>query len=332
MNEIDLVYLYVNGSDKELEKKRNIYLKKYNNFYKPPSIRYLDIGELNYSIKTALKFIPWINKIYIITDNQIPVIDTELLNNKKIKIIDHTEIIPNEYLPTFSSHMIESFIHNIPNLSEIFLCNNDDFFFFDYINENDIYKIIDGKIKLKILYHNFCPRNSEYEQNLLKKIGINKPIYNHLTRIFRKSTLKYIEENYKDDLHKSRLHKFRCSEQLKYIFFSMNIEEYLHNNIKIPLNSNNHIVYQTENEIYNKLIHKLIYKKCKFACYNNMHQSFKEPFKKLMNTVLNINTKCCNNNCNFLRHTDIKNNGGTHCCKACKEKDKHGPMCQKKII
>jgi len=331
MDNIDLVYTYVDGSDKELETKRDMYMKDYYIYNQP--IRYVNIGELNYSLKTALKFIPWINNIYIITDNQIPLIDKDLLNNKKIKIIDHTEIIPIQYLPTFSSNVIESFMHNIPHLSEIFLYNNDDFFFFDYINKNDIYEVIDGKIKLKILYKNNYPTNSAYDLDLLKNIGIENPIANHITRIYRKSTLKYIEKNYQKDLHKSRLHKFRCPEQLKYVFFAINIEDYLHNDIKIRLNSNNHLYYNVNKLIYNdKLLQKFIYKKCKFACYNNMDSSVIEPFKKLMNTVLNIDKKCNTNNCNFLRHTDVKNNDGKHCCSSCEKNKIHTSNCQKKII
>jgi len=229
---------------------------------------------------------------------------------------------------------IESFMHNIPHLSEIFLYNNDDFFFFDYINKNDIYEIINGKLKLKILYRNQYVNNSAYGLNHLKKIGIKNLISNHLTKIYRKSTLDYIEIKYKEELHKSRLHKFRCPEQLRYVFFAMNIEEYLHNNIKIPITSENCIIHHIKiNETYNdSLKNKFIYKKCKFACYNNMDSSFIEPFKKLMNTVLNIEKKCITNNCNFLRHTNEKNNGGSYCCRACRDGGTHGPACQKKIL
>jgi hypothetical protein len=113
----------------------------------------------------------------------------------------------------------------------------------------------------------------------------------------------------------------------------MNIEEYLHNNIKIQLNSNNHICHHLDKLIKNdKLSNKFIYKKCKFACYNSMNSSFIEPFNKLMNTVLNIDKKCNTNNCNFLRHTDKKNNDGKHCCSSCEKYKIHASNCQKKII
>jgi hypothetical protein len=39
--------------------------------------------------------------------------------------------------------------------------------------------------------------------------------------------------------------------------------------------------------------------------------------------------KCVRAECTFLRHTAIRNNGGTHCCYACKNNASHGPMCQR---
>lgn len=41
-------------------------------------------------------------------------------------------------------------------------------------------------------------------------------------------------------------------------------------------------------------------------------------------------SKCINPRCEYLIHTDFKNNGGKHCCKLCKNTgDGHGPLCQK---
>jgi hypothetical protein len=65
--------------------------------------------------------------------------------------VDHTSIIENKYLPTFNSSAIESYLHNIPNLSEIFLYNNDDYMHFDYVGRNDIYEIKNDKIILKLI-------------------------------------------------------------------------------------------------------------------------------------------------------------------------------------
>ena len=119
---IDLVYMWVDGSDpKWLQKKQQYIDQKINT-----TGRFQDNSELKYSLRSIDKHIPWIRKIFIVTDNQVPkFLDTK---HPKIEIVDHTEIIPKEYLPSFNSSVIEHFIYNIPNLSEHFLFSNDDMF------------------------------------------------------------------------------------------------------------------------------------------------------------------------------------------------------------
>ncbi len=119
---IDLVYLWVNGNDPKWLEKRQRYLTEKIDI----SGRYEDNQELKYSLRSVEKYIPWIRNIFIITDNQIP--DFIDINHPKIKIIDHKEIMPQEILPTFNSSVIEHFLHNIPDLSEQFIFSNDDFF------------------------------------------------------------------------------------------------------------------------------------------------------------------------------------------------------------
>jgi SAM-dependent methyltransferase len=41
------------------------------------------------------------------------------------------------------------------------------------------------------------------------------------------------------------------------------------------------------------------------------------------------NKKCSRKNCLFIAHSDKNNNGGTHCCYACKINKAHGPLCEK---
>jgi hypothetical protein len=51
-----------------------------------------------------------------------------------------------------------------------------------------------------------------------------------------------------------------------------------------------------------------------------------------INNYLNeTQIKCNRETCNYICHSNISNNGGTYCCRACKEKDIHGPACQKLI-
>lgn len=69
-------------------------------------------------------YAPWVRKIFIVTDEQVPSwLDT---SNPRIRVVDHTEIMPEVCLPCFNATVIEHFLWNIPGLSEHFLFANDD--------------------------------------------------------------------------------------------------------------------------------------------------------------------------------------------------------------
>ena len=132
-DKIDIVYLWVDSSDKKWRTEKDKWLeivtgKKpvYSN--EAGEERFRDNGELLYSLRSVAECVPWINHIYIITGfNQKP----KWLNIKhpKITIVPHEQIMPHDALPTFHSNAIEMCIPNIPNLSEKFILMNDDTFF-----------------------------------------------------------------------------------------------------------------------------------------------------------------------------------------------------------
>ena len=62
------------------------------------------------SSSTISKFAPWINKVYLVTDDQIP---TWLnIDHEKLVVIDHTDIIAKEYLPVFNSNLMVNGVRN----------------------------------------------------------------------------------------------------------------------------------------------------------------------------------------------------------------------------
>lgn len=129
-DKIDIVYTWVDGNDPDWSAKKKTYFKDSSIFEndiadQAGDIRYVENNELKYSLRSIEKYAPWVNKIFIITDNQKP---SWLKDHEQIKIIDHTEIIPAEYLPTFNSSVIEAHLHNIDELSEKFIYFNDDMF------------------------------------------------------------------------------------------------------------------------------------------------------------------------------------------------------------
>jgi hypothetical protein len=304
---IDMVYTYVNGRDPTWLNIQQSYTTEDNNnsntiYEKTNNIRYLDINEINYSIQCCLRFAPFINKIYIITDNQIPPISGSLIEEGKVIIINHTEIIPANILPVYFSDVIESYMHNIPNLSELFIYNNDDFFFFDNITENDIYNIdTSGKIKCKIIntfdinvvknYSSGYAKRLVNTSKILNTIGIENKnlINNHCSKILRKSTMKYIETEYAELLKTFRTHRFRNDITIQYLFLVLNIDNML--NANIIVNNPDKKLYTIYDFAHNcdnsqNTIKKFTFKKCKFVCYNNMNSTYVDIFSKLMKQVL----------------------------------------------
>ncbi|CNK26328.1 stealth family protein [Yersinia alsatica] len=126
---IDVVFTWVDDSDIEWQRRyqqhRNMADSNTLGQYATDKARFSNHDELRHSVKSVELFLPWVRYIYIVTDNQRP---SWLENNERIKIIDHSEIIEKQYLPTFNSHVIEAHIHKIPNLAEHFIYFNDDVF------------------------------------------------------------------------------------------------------------------------------------------------------------------------------------------------------------
>jgi hypothetical protein len=167
---IDMVYLWVDGSDEKWLAKKNSELKKIGGV--PDTAagenRYFDNDELLFSLRSVEKFAPWVNHVFIVTDNQIP----KWLNsdNPKVTIIDHTDIIPKTALPCFNSTVIELFIPCIPNLSEHFLYANDDMLFMSkvkpsYFFTQDGIPIIraNNKAKVKRKYKDLFPAGQKFK-------------------------------------------------------------------------------------------------------------------------------------------------------------------------
>lgn len=126
---VDVVYTWVNKNRAWEEDfcfhKKRIEEREIGQ-YGMNDARFEDNNELLYSLKSIRKNIPWVNKIFIVTNNRHDL--PSYLIADDIIIITHEEIIDVEYLPTFNSHVIEAFLYKIPNLSEHFIYFNDDVF------------------------------------------------------------------------------------------------------------------------------------------------------------------------------------------------------------
>lgn len=124
MEQIDFVLPWVDGSDPEWLAKKNRYRSAYTGLVAAGTNQYRDWGLLRYWFRGVEKFAPWVHKVYFVTDGQCP----SWLNRdcKKLVCVTHADYIPEEYLPTFNSHVIELNLNRIPSLSGHFVYFNDD--------------------------------------------------------------------------------------------------------------------------------------------------------------------------------------------------------------
>ncbi|WP_210545326.1 stealth family protein [Rhodoferax sp. PAMC 29310] len=130
---VDIVYLWVDGSDPAWRSKRLAAQQKLDTNQRQQIAahgdvegRFRDNDELRYSLRALDRFFPEHGHVYIVTDGQVP---AWLQAHPQLSIVDHRDLIPANALPTFDSAHIESYIHRIPGLSERYFYFNDDVFF-----------------------------------------------------------------------------------------------------------------------------------------------------------------------------------------------------------
>lgn len=134
---IDFVILWVDGSDKNWLRQKQEYSETELDIDAEAN-RYRDWDILKYWFRCVEQHAPWVNKIYFVTCGQIPTwLNTK---NEKLVLVNHKDYIPEEYLPTFSSHPIELNLHHIKDLSEHFVYFNDDMFLTGDCKEDDFFK------------------------------------------------------------------------------------------------------------------------------------------------------------------------------------------------
>lgn len=235
--DIDLVYLWVNGNDPKWRAKRDAYIGKPTQSQTNCEGRYAENGELKYSLRSVEKYAPWIRRIFIVTDNQTPEwLDTD---NPKIRIVDHTEIMPKECLPCFNSAVIELFLDKIPGLSEHFLYANDDMYFNRPVFPETFFAH-DGKPYVFLIRKHFRKLALFYREKVLGKTlnphlqtinNASKLVERHYGKyysgkphhnidVYLKSTVTLTNEVFKEEFRKMWEHHERSREDIERCVYS----------------------------------------------------------------------------------------------------------------
>lgn len=222
---IDLVYLWVNGEDPYWQKKyRENSSQKF--FGKN---RFRDNSELRYSLRSVARNMSWVNKIFIVTDEQKP---SWLKDNSKIQFVDHKDIIEKDFLPCFNSEAIELNVYKIKGLSERFILASDDLFvfrpvpksFFFDSNGDPIHRLIktpnlDNKVPRNLYYQNLL-----FTKSLLREKGYQfpedvEPYHNF--EPYKVSTIKKVHELFSERITTTIANKFRSSNSVQRFIYSL---------------------------------------------------------------------------------------------------------------
>ena len=209
---VDIVYTWVNTYDPQWIRQYKKYVDK---DFDSSSARWSRTknpwAEINLSLESVRKYMPWIRNIYIVTHRpqRLP---QELINKYSVRIVHHDEIFhENSSLPTFSSRSIEAFLVNIPGLSENFIYSNDDNYVCKPMLKSDFF--VDGKplvryrrnFSEKVRSREVYPQNEhtfiELKHNILsEKNGMlfYSPIHQMLpmTKSVIKSTIDIFYDNW----------------------------------------------------------------------------------------------------------------------------------------
>jgi hypothetical protein len=223
--DIDMVFSWVEGSDPEFLARRAAQMSQYvAGEGDDAEARIRQIDELRYALRSVNMFAPWMRRIFIATDSRPP---AWLAEHPKITIVRAEEHFsdPNA-LPTYSSHAVESQLHNIPELSEYFLYSNDDMFFGRplkasmFFSPGGITRFIEAKTRIGLGPND--PTRSGFEnaarvnrQLIFERFG--QVITRHLEHTavpLRKSVLRQMEQEFPEDFARTQASQFRSSTDI----------------------------------------------------------------------------------------------------------------------
>ncbi len=219
--DIDLVYLYVNSRDEAwLSRRRQYSQEGRNGIY-----RFRDNDELMFSLRSVEKYAPWIRTVYIVTDSSMPEwFNTE---NRRVHIVPHDEIMPPEILPCFNSNVIESYISNIPGLSEVFLYANDDTFFGNEVTPEFFFK--DGKPVIRMWEKEFDPGipDGYYEEAIAKAYGMIQGRYGigcryipwHNIDVYTKRAFDACRAEFREEFARASFCRLRTGNDIQRVIF-----------------------------------------------------------------------------------------------------------------
>lgn len=236
-DKIDIVVTYLNSRDEKWQEEFNYWKSKeikehkavYTNRQAFGVERTREWDAFHYWFRGVEKNCPWVNKVFLIVQNERHIPKWLDRNNPKLRIVYHEEYIPKKLLPTFNAMPIGVYISNIKDLSENYIICDDDYYFLRNIDEDRFFKNnipvhIDNKLNYE-LYKGDTLKGSDYvfyhilnndllfETRFMKE-KVKYGIY-HLPEARKKSFENKILNEYAEEILEHFIHsKFRHKTNL----------------------------------------------------------------------------------------------------------------------
>ncbi len=233
MFEVDAVITWVDGSDPAHRQKRDRYVAQaqaplHENGVNPH--RWVCSDELNFCIRSIANHAPWVRRIWIVTDDQHPVLPSMPdAFAAKISVVNHRAIFVGHeaVLPTFNSLSIETMLWRIPELSEHFLYFNDDVFLTAPVTAADFFAkngpVLRGKwvdhsalAKSSISRHEARLLNHFNQINAASMIGYTPDHMfesAHVVHPMQRSVMAELFDIHMQEFVRNAAFRFRCTEQ-----------------------------------------------------------------------------------------------------------------------
>lgn len=216
--EIDWVFSWVNGDDPDWQKLFSEWKPGVQSDATDRS-RFATRDDLRFALRSLDQFAPWIRKIFVFTNCKPPAWLDEA--SERIVWVDHSEVIDAEYLPTFSSHAIETWIHRIEGLSEHFVYSNDDFFLTRMTTKSDFF-YANGIARLRLEKHGMVNgpvtegdpdylNGARNAAELLRAEFGKYPVrlHTHSPQSMNRAVLREMEERFLAEFQRTRANRFR---------------------------------------------------------------------------------------------------------------------------
>ena len=312
--EIDLVCCFVDGADPAHQARRLAAWQMALASGRPGLVNhqghYEQAGELTYAIRSSLTFMPWLRQIIVVTDGQSAPMDRDLLSCGRVRLVTHREFIPADYLPLFSAPIIESFLHRIEGLSDVWLYQNDDFLLGgpvameEFVSGSGQLAARTYPAVLRLALRHACtaglaPRgyHNPYTVGLANAVRLlsaevglrpwQMRTPRHFTQVYRKATSQLTERTFVTALERFRRLRFRSFEQLSFSTMVTSMEAVSHGLAAPPPAPRSDRAFFdfadcSTNAERARMWRRVQHSRARFLCLNNIPPSERESLVKAM--------------------------------------------------